>query len=341
MSKRHSHELLALNIAAPPRWMGSAHLQTILPALWFGRSAHWLGARRERWATPDKDFLDVDRLEPREGSGSHPLPLLVLFHGLEGSISSHYALSFAVRCLMLGWGFALPHFRGCSGTINLAPRAYHSGDHEEIDWILRRFRKESPQRPVFAVGVSLGGNALMKWAGTQGDAAASVVAAVASVCAPLDLSACGFAMGQGFNRAVYTRMFLRTMLPKAEAKWRQHPGLFDIERVKAAATLYEFDDAFTARLHGFASAEDYWTRASAKPSLSHIRLPCLLLNALNDPFVPSGSLPVASELPDAIRLWTPSHGGHVGFPSVHGKLKCGFRADEMPRAVVSWLASTL
>lgn len=341
MSKRHPHELSALSIAAPPRWMSSAHLQTILPALWFGRSACRLELRRERWTTPDRDFLDVDRLESREGSGSHPLPLLVLFHGLEGSIGSHYAVSFASRCLTEGWGFALPHFRGCSGPINLAPRAYHSGDHEEIDWILRRFRQENVQRPVFAVGVSLGGNALMKWAGTQGDAAASVVAAVAAVCAPLDLSACGVAMGQGFNRSVYTRMFLRTMLPKAEAKWYQYPGLFDIERVKAAATLYEFDDAFTAPLHGFAGAKDYWARASAKPSLAHVRLPSLLLNALNDPFVPSGSLPVASELPDGIRLWRPPFGGHVGFPSAHGKLRCGFRADDMPRAVVSWLASTL
>ena len=263
-------------------------------------------------------------------------PLLIVFHGLEGSSASHYAEAFAAVAQTRGWACAVPHFRGCSGQINLAPRAYHSGDFEEIDWMLRRFR-QAHVGPLLAVGISLGGNALMRWAAESGAAAREVVSAVASVCSPLDLAASGDAIGRGFNRQVYTRMFLQSMKPKALQKLHQHPGLFDREALLAARTLYDFDNVFTAPLHGFKNTDDYWQRASAKPHLRRIALPALALNARNDPFVPAASLPAAQDVSEQVTLWQPGTGGHVGFPSAPfpGHVRA------MPEAVVAFLAAQL
>jgi predicted alpha/beta-fold hydrolase len=292
-----------------PRWLIGGNAQTIWPAL-FGRRHHGPAPvfRRERWTTPDADFIDIDWL-----GEDTTAPLLVLFHGLEGSSGSHYSQAFAYWAREHGWRFAVPHFRGCSGEINLAPRAYHSGDFEEIGWILAGLRAMHAGR-IAAVGVSLGGNALLRWAEEAGDSASRVVGAVAAISSPIDLAAGGRAIGTGFNRAVYTRMFLRTMKPKALRKLAQHPGLFNREKLLAARTLYEFDNVFTAPLHGFRNTDDYWSRGSAKPHLARIRIPALVLNARNDPFVPAHSLPHAHEVGAHVTLWQPRHGGHVGFP---------------------------
>jgi predicted alpha/beta-fold hydrolase len=257
-----------------------------------------------------------------------------MFHGLEGSSRSHYALAFADLAREQGMRFVVPHFRGCSGEMNRAPRAYHSGDHEEIGWILARLRAQHTG-PVWAVGVSLGGNALMRWAAQAGDTATRSVDAAACVCSPLDLAAGGAAIGRGFNRQVYTRMFLRTMKPKAFNKLAQHPGLFDAQAMRAARDLYDFDNIFTAPLHGFRDADDYYARASARPHLHRIRLPALVLHAANDPFVPAYSLPRAGEVGPCVTLWQPPQGGHVGFP--RGGLLGDVR--RMPEAVVGWLAA--
>ena len=340
-----------------PWWLPGGNLQTIWPALYarrvFGQHPQY---RRERWATPDGDFLDVDWLEdkaptlvtsctalPPEGAGlagggpalrpaGDSRPLLVLFHGLEGSSRSHYAEAFADLAAERGLAFAVPHFRGCSGELNRGPRAYHSGDHEEIGWILSRLRARHTG-PMLAVGVSLGGNALLRWAGEAGDEAGDRVAAIAAVCSPIDLAAGSRAIGRGFNRLVYTAMFLRSMKPKALAKLAQHPGLFDEARLMAARDLYEFDDIFTAPLHGFRNADDYYARASAKPHLHRIRIPALVLNALNDPFVPASSLPAQVDVGAFVTLWQPREGGHVGFPD--GSLPGHVRT--MPDEVGAWL----
>ena len=311
-----------------PLWLPGGHLQTIWSAL-YARRFHGPRPqyRRERWPTPDGDFVDVDWLD----TPAHHT-LLVLFHGLEGSSRGHYAEAFADFARRKGLSYAVPHFRGCSGELNLGPRAYHSGDFEEIGWLLSRFRAQHAG-PIVTVGISLGGNALMRWAGEMGEAAAKVVSAVASVCSPLDLTASGHAIGQGFNRQVYTRMFLRTMKPKAMRKLAQYPGLFDAKTLQAARDLYEFDDVFTAPLHGFKNTQDYWARASAKPHLSRIRIPALAINARNDPFVPADSLPRAGQVGSHVTLWQPEHGGHVGF--VNGKLPG--HLDALPQAVGEWL----
>ena len=311
-----------------PAWLPGGNLQTIWPAL-FARRPAAPPLHRERWATPDGDFIDVDLAAAAPGA-----PALVLFHGLEGSSASHYAQAFAAEVAARGWSFAIPHFRGCSGELNHAPRAYHSGDHEEIGWMLARLRQRLGV-PLFAAGVSMGGNALLRWAGEAGSTAAADVAAVAAISSPLDLAAAGAAIDRGFNRLAYARMFLATMKPKALRKWQQHPGLFDRERLRAARTIFEFDDVFTAPLHGFAGTHDYWARASAKPHLARIRIPALALNARNDPFVPAASLPTAAEAGRHVTLWQPAHGGHCGFPA--GRFPGHVQA--MPAAVCDWLAA--
>ncbi|MBI5128016.1 MAG: alpha/beta fold hydrolase [Rhodopseudomonas palustris] len=313
-----------------PWWLPGGHLQTIWPALFARpRPAEALPLARERWRAPDGDFIDVDHLQGPDGA-----PWLVLFHGLEGSSSSRYAIAFAQAAQARGWRFSIPHFRGCSGEINLAPRSYHSGDFEEIGWLLGRVR-ERAGRPVIAAGVSLGGNALLRWAEEAGDSAAQTAQAVAAISAPLDLIAAGAAIDQGLNRQIYTRNFLRTMKPRAVAKLQQHPGLFDRARLEAATTLRAFDDAFTAPLHGFRDVDDYWTRASARPHLHRIRVPALVLNARNDPFVPGCSLPAPHQVGDAVTLAQPDDGGHVGFAT--GPFPGAVHA--MPEAVCDWLGA--
>jgi uncharacterized protein len=321
-----------------PRWLPGGQLQTIWPALFsrrhFGPSPVY---RRERWDTPDGDFIDVDFAVPPAGAVPDDAPLLVLFHGLEGSSRSHYAEAFADWAAQHGVAYAVPHFRGCSGEINRAPRAYHSGDFEEIGWILQRMHAQAPGRRLVAVGVSLGGNALLRWAQEAGDAASQVAGAIASVCSPIDLTASGHAIGRGFNRQVYTRMFLRTMKPKALERLALHPKLFDRDKLVATRDLYEFDNLFTAPLHGFKSTDDYWSRASAKPHLRQVRIPALVLNALNDRFVPHSSLPLQKDVGSHVTLWHPRHGGHVGFPS--GGLPGHVRA--LPDAVGAWLLAQI
>jgi len=280
-----------------PWWLPGGHLQTIYGALAPAPRVAW---RRERWDTPDGDFIELDWA----GAGG---PLLALFHGLEGGSSSHYARAIAAEALRLGWRCVVPHFRGCSGAINRLPRAYHSGDSDELDWILRRLQ------PDCAAGVSLGGNVLLKWLGEQG--ALARLRRAAAVSAPLDLAAAGRALDRGFNRQVYTRAFLSSMKRNAFAKLERFPGLFNVPRVRGATTLYEFDDAVTAPLHGFRNADDYWARASSAPWLEHIRVPTLVLNARNDPFLPRAALQAATRKASAdVVLEFPETGGHAGFP---------------------------
>lgn len=289
-----------------PSWLPGGQAQTLWPLLIKPRPTP---LRRERWTTPDGDFIDVDHLD-----GPSESPLLVLFHGLEGSARSHYAISTAHACRQIGWRLALPHFRGCSGELNQRPRAYHSGDSAEIDWILRRLHHSNAGQRLHAAGISLGGNALLKWAGEQGPAAGELVSGVAGICAPLDLAACGHHLARGFNR-IYTRHFLDTLKARSAARLQRFPGLFDPERMRRASNLWEFDDAVTGPVHGFAGADDYWARSSAKPWLKAIAVPALVVNPKNDPFLPAAALPGAADISRSVRLEQPASGGHVGFVS--------------------------
>jgi hypothetical protein len=308
-----------------PRWLPGGHLQTIYPFFFRRLPAPLL--RRERWDSPDGDFIDIDWLD-----GAADQPLVVLFHGLEGCSRSHYARALLRAAQRRSWRAAVPHFRGCGGSPNRLPRAYHSGDYPEIDWILRRMAARSPQGLRFAVGVSLGGNALLKWLAHAGSGAQSIVDRAAAVSAPIDLSIAGHLLGRGFNR-VYTWHFLRSLKRKSLAKLQRFPGIYDARAVAGARNLYEFDNLVTAPLHGFRDAGDYWTRASSAPDLESIRVPTLIVHARNDPFLPGRHLPGPAEVGPCVQLEYPDHGGHVGFVSgpFPGNL------EWLPRRVLAFL----
>ena len=299
-----------------PRWLPGGHVQTIHAATWAPRPqvTYW----RDRWETPDFDFIDLDWVESPEHAAADlklyqqdETPLMVLFHGLEGDSTSQYAVALMHAVAERGWRGVVVHFRGCSGEIIRLPRAYHSGDSAEIDWILRRLRS-TRSSPMYVAGVSLGGNALLKWLGEQGEDACSIVTRAAAVSAPVDLAAAGVALARGFNM-IYTRNFLATMKTKTLAKMKRYPALCDMRRMQAARTLYQFDDLVTAPLHGFKGVDDYYARASSKAFLQTIAVPTLVLNARNDPFLPGQFLPAPEAVSSSVQLETPATGGHVGF----------------------------
>jgi hypothetical protein len=304
-----------------PSWLPGGHLQTIYPALALPRPD--VAYRRERWDADDGDFIDVDFVDGTPGK-----PLVVLFHGLEGSSGSHYARALMAAVAARGWSGAVPHFRGCSGEPNRAPRFYHSGDAEEVDWIMRRLRLRT-QGKLYAVGVSLGGNALLRWLG-ESQHQADIVDAACAVSAPLDLARGGESLSSGLNM-MYTRMFLNSLKPKCLAKLGQFPGLFDRDALTAARDLYAFDNVVTAPLHGYRDTDDYWNRASARHVLGDITVPTLVLNARNDPFLPGVHLPRSASA--SVTLEYPEHGGHVGFAGggIPGSL------DWLPQRLIRFL----
>jgi predicted alpha/beta-fold hydrolase len=307
---------------------------------------HRIAFVRDRVNTPDSDFLDFDWTGPglfsdklASGASFSPdqrlaetgarrwiqdadwatlpsapgTPALVLFHGLEGSSQSHYAQAIAQHFRARGWVVVIAHFRSCSGFSNRMARAYYSGDSADIEFMLHTVRQRLPNAHWHAAGVSLGGNAMLKYIGEQG-AALNWLAASAAVSVPLDLVACGARLSDTFmGKHVYSRYFLRSMKAKLMEKARRFPGTIDTVRLGQAQSLREFDDLYTAPMHGYKNALDYWTRASSKPHLRNIAVPTLVLNARNDPFVPGASLPGSQECSEYVLLHQPAEGGHVGF----------------------------
>jgi predicted alpha/beta-fold hydrolase len=212
-----------------------------------------------------------------------------------------------------GWRGVVPHFRGCGGELNRLPRAYHSGDSAEIDWILRRLKTENPQSDLYAVGISLGGNMLLKWLGETGSDAGAIVERASAVSAPFDLNAAASVLDAGPRRAIYTRSFVESLKPKIVAKISAHKLMIDPAVVLACSTFRQIDDLYTAPIHGFKDADDYWTRSSSKQWLKQIQIPTLLINARNDPFLPPSALPTDAEVSASVTLEFPDSGGHVGF----------------------------
>jgi len=203
------------------------------------------------------------------------------------------------------------NFRSCSGEINRLARFYHSGDTGDLDEIVRLLRRRHPAALLAAVGVSLGGNVLLKWLGERGDGAPLQVAVAISV--PFDLTACARVLDRGLARVLYTANFMRTLRAKVREKARAHPGFVDVAAALRARTFGEYDEIVTAPLGGFASALDYWTRSSSGPYLGRIRRPTLVINARDDPFVPAATLPDARALPPHITVEFPARSGHAGF----------------------------
>lgn len=258
--------------------------------------------------TPDGDFLDLDWLD-----GPARAPVLLVLHGLEGSSRSHYVLGLLDEAHARGWRAVGLNFRSCGGELNRLPRFYHSGDTGDLDHVVRLLVTREPGLPVGAVGVSLGGNVLLKWLGEQGSAAPTELAAAAAVSVPFDLAACARALDRGFQRVVYTANFMRTLRRKVVAKAERYPGFVDVAAVRRARTFAAYDRALTAPLHGFRDEVDYWTRSSSGPYLARIRRPTLLINARDDPFIPPAVLPDPATLPPCVSAEFPVRGGHAGF----------------------------
>jgi predicted alpha/beta-fold hydrolase len=322
-------------------WLPGGHAQTIYPVFFARRRLDGpVTFRRERLVLPDDDFLDIDWIDGHQADA----PTMVLFHGLEGSSHSGYAQALASVCRRLGWRCAVVHFRGCSGEINRAARAYYAGDTQDVEAALTCVRDHvldasGHRGPITAVGVSLGGNALALWAAKRGQEATQWIDSLVTVSAPFDLAAAGVAIDSGLNRSIYARLFLATMKRKAWLKAQQYPDLFNLPRALSANTLRVFDDAFTAPIHGFSDVDDYWARASAKPRLGDLSIPSLLINAQNDPLVPHESLPSQSALPDHVQACQPTHGGHVGFV-VSTRLGLPGEITSFAQSLCRWAAGT-
>jgi predicted alpha/beta-fold hydrolase len=266
--------------------------------------------RRERVTTPDGDFLDLDWLAEPAATRA---PLLLVLHGLEGSGRSHYAAGLLREASLRGWRAAVLNFRSCSGELNRLPRFYHSGETGDLDFVVDRLVRRERDLILYAVGVSLGGNVLLKWLGERGAGAPAALRGAVGISVPFDLAACAAVLDRGFRRRIYTENFLRTLRSKVARKARDHPGFVDVPAALAARTFAEYDAVVTAPLGGFADAADYWARSSSGPWLGHIRRPTLLLNARDDPFVPVHTLPDPQSLPAHVRAEFTDHGGHAGF----------------------------
>ena len=265
-----------------------------------------LPLRRERWELADGDFVDVDRLE-----GPPAAPLFVALHGLEGSSSAHYMRGLLKQAQLRGWrGLAL-NFRGCSGDMNRLLRSYHSGETGDLGELIQRVRGEADR--IVIAGCSLGGNVLVKWLGEQGDAVPPQIRAAAALSVPFDLAACANTLdSEGFWRWVYRTRFLRTLKRKSLLKQAKFPEGMDAKRVRGASTLFDFDGAVTAAVHGFASAPDYYAQSSSGPFVERVRVPLLLLSAEDDPFIPAATIPrFVQNSRVTLEIWP--KGGHLGF----------------------------
>ena len=294
----------------PAWWLPGPHLQTLWGRI--GRRAPFTPTRVERWDTPDGDFIDVHRLEGTSGA-----PRLVLLHGLEGSPRSHYAAGLFAQARERGWAMEAPVFRSCGEEPNRLLRSYHSGETGDVDFVIRRLALEEPDRPLLLTGVSLGGNVLLKWLGEQGAGVPPAVVAAAAVSVPYDLARSARHIDRGFAR-VYQANFLRSLRRKAIEKQRRFPNALRPEAIARARTIWAFDDAVTAPIHGFRDAADYYAKSSSLGFLAGIRVPTLLLSAIDDPFLPAEILDDVATIASsnsALTVELTPNGGHVGFVS--------------------------
>ncbi len=303
--------IAALSSDAPYRpatWLRGPHLHTVWGRL--ARVRPSLPCRRERWDTPDGDFIDLLRLD----AAAADAPVFLLLHGLEGSIRSHYIAPTLALAHERGWHANLLFFRGCSGEPNRHLLSYHSGYTADLAFVVERLREERPDSPIVLAGVSLGGNVVLKWLGELGEKASGVVSAAAAISVPFDLARSSAHIDA--TATFYSRRFLRQLRAKALEKVMQFPGCADVDAIRNATTLWAFDDAFTSIVHGFENAADYYQRSSSLGFLGRIRVPTLLLSARDDPFHPPDVLDDVTTVAStnaSLHLEFVDVGGHVGF----------------------------
>jgi hypothetical protein len=319
----------------PAWWLPGPHLQTLWNPLC--RQAAQLERQRERLWLEDGDFLDLDWHGPHEAT----TPLVLVLHGLTGSSNSLYVLGLQQALAASGWASVALNWRGCSGEPNLLPRGYHSGASEDLAEAVRHLRAQRPMAPLYAVGYSLGGNVLLKYLGESG--ARSQLQGAAAVSVPFRLDQCADRIGLGFSR-VYQAHFMREMIAYVKDKQRlfSHQGQADrlsiLEKLgplDGMRTFWDFDGRITAPLHGYADAQDYYKRASSRYFLGRIETPTLIIQAADDPFVFSHSVPDASELSASTEMELHAHGGHVGFVDGSPR-RPGYYLE---RRIPQWLAA--
>lgn len=290
----------------PAWWLPGPHAQTLFPVL--ARRRLELSTQAERLELPDGDFLDLNwALDAPELA-----PIVLVLHGLEGSLRSHYAAGLLQSLNHAGLRAVLMHFRGCSGEPNRLPRSYHSGETTDLEYVLTLLRQREANTPLAAVGFSLGGNVLLKWLGEAG-ARAGLEAAVA-VSVPFSLALAADRLDQGLSR-LYQAYLLQKLHRSLQAKLVRMALPIQVTSLRQLDSFRRFDNAVTAPLHGFAGVDDYYARASSKPFLSQIVCPTLILQAQDDPFMTPAILPDVMNLSPAIRLELSRTGGHVGFIS--------------------------
>ena len=293
----------------PPRWLRGAHVATILPTFFPAPPALW--TQHERLELPDGDFLDLAWLRAPDKKTQ---PLAILSHGLEGSLNAPYIRHLARTLAANGWDVLAWNYRSCGGQPNRLLRSYHSGESGDLRTLVNHAALTYPD--IALIGFSLGGNITLKYAGEAPPHPA--VRAAIGISAPVDLASCAHALDHRRGNRLYLHRFLKTLLAKAAAKAGQFPGTINPGILPNIRTIRAFDDAITAPLHGFASAEDYWAGASALPVLSNLSIPALLLNALNDPLLDTPCFPeTLAKNHQHFHLEAPTHGGHVGFPDPH------------------------
>lgn len=292
----------------PAWWLPGAHIQTLWGKL--VRKLPPAPVETEIWKAPDGESLEIHRLKFPDAKSR-----LVLLHGLEGSIRSHYAQGLLWQAHKRGWNADLLIFRTCGSVETTSPRLYHSGETTDIAWVVERIVAEDPDTMIGLAGVSLGGNVLLKYLGERGERVPSQVRAAAAVSVPFDLERSSRHIDRGFSR-VYQWHFMRTLRRKARAMLAQFPALADLVKVESAANMFEYDDAMTAPVHGFVDASDYYSRSSSIHWIGGIPVPTLLLSALDDPFLPPEVLDeVRAKAAANPNLTVEFHanGGHVGF----------------------------
>ena len=286
----------------PAWWLPGPHLQTLFPHIFRKQSPPAL--TRERIELDDGDFLDID------WSGNNSGPLVLLLHGLEGSIRSHYATGLMNSLSRCGFQVVLLNFRGCSGEPNRLPRSYHSGDTDDVDTILGRLVKQNPQRPVYTVGTSLGGNVLLKWLGENPDQ--TLVKKAVAISVPFELHIAAHRLERGVSR-LYQAHLLYKLRRSTRSKAARMALPIDVNCLSRVKSFRQFDDQVTAPLHGFDGVDDYYRRASSRPFIKNIKTPTLILHALDDPFMTPAAVPEDDELGPGVQLELSESGGHVGF----------------------------
>jgi predicted alpha/beta-fold hydrolase len=292
-----------MNTFKPAWWLPSAHLQTLWPAL-CRRSPRNLKIKRERIELPDSDFVDLDWVG--EGHG----PIILILHGLEGGISSSYVRGMLHAMQRQGWRGVLMHFRSCSGERNRLSRFYHSGDTVDVEFVIQKLHAREAGIPLAAIGFSLGGNVLLKWLGETGEK--NLLTAAIAISVPFELQKSVQRINHGFSR-VYQRHLLNSLRKKVAWKFHHESAPIFIPPLNKLRSIYEFDEKITAPLNGFASADDYYQKSSSRQYLHAIRIPTLLLQAKDDPFMTEDLLPTAPELSSQVKFEILEKGGHVGF----------------------------